>query len=102
MNLTTIARQARVMAEAPNSQTPERIPEMAKYGQQACSRRRCQHSSRVTLKSAKAVVKQDKKVDALNKEVRSVCCPGDLLKIKLTADSGLNPHCDRKMFGTNR
>ena len=39
--------------------------------------------------SAKAVIKQDKKVDALNKEVRSVSVQA-ITENKLTADSGLN------------
>ena len=39
--------------------------------------------------SAKAVVKQDKKVDALNKEVRSVAVQA-ISENKLIVDSGLN------------
>jgi len=85
---TTIARQARVMAEAPNSQTPERIPEMANMVGNMLSQSLSAFVSGNT-QSAKAVVKQDKKVDALNKEVRSVAVQA-ISENKLTVDSGLN------------
>ena len=71
---TTIARQARVMAEAPNSQMPERIPEWQRWSATCCRNHRL-HSSRNT-QSAKAGNR--KKSRCFEQGSPKRCCPGDL------------------------